>query len=48
LGRKGISYLSLTLLIDRNGKIAESHAGVVDKDNFESKIRSLLHENAAK
>jgi hypothetical protein len=36
------------LLIDRNGKIAESHAGVVDKDNFESKIRSLLQENAAK
>jgi peroxiredoxin len=31
-----------------NGKVAESHAGVVDKDNFENKIRSLLHENAAK
>jgi peroxiredoxin len=44
----GVINMPLTLLIDRNGKIAESHAGVVDKDNFESKIRSLLHENAAK
>ena len=44
----GVINMPLTLLIDRNGKIAESHAGVVDKDNFESKIRSLLHENEAK
>jgi thiol-disulfide isomerase/thioredoxin len=44
----GVINMPVTLLIDRNGKIAESHAGVVDKDNFESKIRSLLHENAAK
>jgi thioredoxin-related protein len=44
----GVINMPLTLLIDRNGKIAESHAGVVDKDNFENKIRSLLQENAAK
>jgi cytochrome c biogenesis protein CcmG/thiol:disulfide interchange protein DsbE len=44
----GVINMPLTLLIDRNGKIAESHGGVVDKDNFEAKIRSLLHENAAK
>ena len=45
--RFGLLNMPLTLLIDRNGRIAESHAGVVDKDNFESKIRSLLQENAA-
>jgi thiol-disulfide isomerase/thioredoxin len=44
----GVINMPLTLLIDRNGKIAESHDGVVDKDNFEGKIRSLLHENAAR
>ena len=44
----GVTNMPLTLLIDRNGKIADLHAGVVDKDSFESKIRSLLHENAAK
>jgi hypothetical protein len=27
---------------------AESHSGVVDKDNSESKIRGLLRDNAAK
>jgi hypothetical protein len=40
--------MPLTLLIDRNGNIAESHAGVVDKDIFEAKIRSLLQESTAK
>jgi peroxiredoxin len=44
----GVINMPLTLLIDRNGMIAESHAGVVDKNRFEGKIRSLLHENAAK
>jgi len=34
--------MPLTLLIDRNGKIAVSHAGVVDKDDFEAHIRQLL------
>jgi hypothetical protein len=34
----------MTLLIDRNGKIAESHAGMVDKYAFENKIKALLHE----
>jgi hypothetical protein len=38
----------MTLLIDRNGKIAESHAGMVDKDAFENKIKTLLHESPAK
>jgi hypothetical protein len=37
----------MTLLIDRNGKIAESHAGMVNKDDFEKKIKGLLHESPA-
>jgi hypothetical protein len=30
----GMINMPLTLLIDRNSRIAESHAGVVDEDNF--------------
>jgi len=44
----GVINMPLTLLIDRNGKIAESHAGVVDKDSFEAKIRSLLQASTTK
>jgi peroxiredoxin len=44
----GLPSLPMTLLIDRNGKIAESHAGMVDKDAFENKIKTLLHESPAK
>jgi hypothetical protein len=44
----GLPSLPMTLLIDRDGKIAESHAGMVDKDAFENKIKALLHESAAK
>ena len=44
----GLTSMPLTLLIDRNGNIAEAHAGVVDKDNFEAKIRSLLQQVAAR
>ncbi len=40
--------MTLTLLIDRDGKLAESHAGMVDKDAFENKIKMLLHESTAK
>lgn len=36
--------LPITLLIDRQGRIAESHIGMVDKDNWESRIRELLKE----
>jgi cytochrome c biogenesis protein CcmG/thiol:disulfide interchange protein DsbE len=38
----GLTEMPLTLLIDRDGKIAYSHAGVVDKDEFEGQIRALL------
>jgi cytochrome c biogenesis protein CcmG/thiol:disulfide interchange protein DsbE len=37
-----LESMPLTLLIDRDGKIAVSHAGVVDKDDFESHLKELL------
>src|SRR5690242_3085639 len=37
-----LDSMPLTLLIDRNGRIAVSHAGVVNKDDFESYIKTLL------
>lgn len=43
----GLPALPMTLLIDRDGKIAESHAGMVDKDAFENKIKRLLLQNPA-
>lgn len=36
--------LPITLLIDRQGRIAESHIGVVDKKDWENKIVALLDE----
>ncbi len=43
MGQKfGLQSMPLTLLIDRQGKIAVTHAGIVDKDNFESHIQQLL------
>lgn len=38
-----VEEMPLTLLIDRRGRIAYSHAGVVDKVSFERNIESLLH-----
>ena len=40
--RYGLQEMPLTLLIDRQGKIAVSHTGVVDKDAFEGELRMLL------
>jgi peroxiredoxin len=37
-----LKSMPMTLLIDREGRIAVSHSGMVDKDDWESKIRSLL------
>jgi cytochrome c biogenesis protein CcmG/thiol:disulfide interchange protein DsbE len=39
-----ITNLPITILIDRQGRIADRHLGVVDKDRWEEQIRSLLHE----
>jgi hypothetical protein len=37
--------LPVTLLIDRQGRIAETQVGVVDESAFEQDIRSLLGEH---
>jgi hypothetical protein len=39
-----LSEMPLTVLIDRKGRIAVSHAGVVDPKVFEADIRMLLAE----
>jgi len=44
----GVDSMPMTLLIDRDGKIAASHVGMVDKDAFESEIQILLKESAPK
>lgn len=41
-----INSLPVTLLIDRQGRMAETHVGVVDKDAFEQDIRGLLNEGS--
>lgn len=46
--RFGVTGMPVTLLIDRNGKIADTQTGVVDKDVFEKEIQILLKEPAAK
>ncbi len=38
----GVDNLPVTLLIDRDGKIAASHSGVVEKEAFEKEIQALL------
>ncbi|MEG9431202.1 redoxin domain-containing protein [Terriglobus sp. ADX1] len=42
--RYGLREMPLTLLIDRKGRIAVAHAGVVDRDAFEREIQTLLAE----
>jgi beta-lactamase regulating signal transducer with metallopeptidase domain/peroxiredoxin len=42
--RFGLTSMPMTLLIDKDGKIAVSHVGVVDKENFESNIQRLLKQ----
>lgn len=40
--RFGLTSMPTTLLIDKDGRVAVSHTGVVDKGNFEDNIRQLL------
>jgi peroxiredoxin len=40
----GVTSLPVTLLIDRNGKIADTHVGMVDKEAWEEEIRTLIQE----
>jgi hypothetical protein len=42
--RYDITNMPVTLLIDRQGKIAEAHVGMVDKDAWEQEIQQLLNE----
>jgi len=42
--RYQLKSLPVTLLIDRNGRIADSHVGVVDKVKWEEQIQKLLQE----
>ncbi len=41
-GRFHVEEMPLTLLIDRSGRVAQSHAGIVDKTQFEKDIQELL------
>jgi peroxiredoxin len=40
----GITSLPVTILIDREGRIADWHVGMVDKTAWENEIRTLLRE----
>jgi thiol-disulfide isomerase/thioredoxin len=42
-----VTSMPVTLLIDRDGRIADQHVGVVDKDAWEHKIRDLLQERTS-
>jgi peroxiredoxin len=42
--RFNLTAMPLTLLIDRQGRIAVAHAGIVDRPQFESDVRQLLSE----
>jgi len=39
----GLGDMPLSVLIDRDGRIADSHSGVVDRNAWESKIQQLLN-----
>jgi hypothetical protein len=41
----GLGPMPMSVLIDRDGKVADSHSGVVDKDSFEKGVRLLLQES---
>lgn len=42
--RYGLGAMPMAVLIDKSGLIADSHAGVVDKSQWESEINLLLAE----
>jgi peroxiredoxin len=46
LGKQyGLDGMPLTALVDREGRIADVHAGIVEKAATQEKIRALLQEN---
>ena len=46
--RFGLKEMPLTVLIDREGRIAVSHAGVVDRATFERDLQQLLREKVSR
>jgi thiol-disulfide isomerase/thioredoxin len=42
----GVEAMPVTLLIDRNGNIAATHSGMVNKATFEAEIQSLLRDES--
>jgi cytochrome c biogenesis protein CcmG/thiol:disulfide interchange protein DsbE len=40
-----VMNMPMTLLIDRHGRVALSHVGIVDKAKWETGIRQLLDES---
>src|SRR5262249_19322281 len=44
--RYHVTNLPVTLLIDRDGRIADQHVGLVVKEKWEQAIQVLLHERA--
>lgn len=40
----GLEAMPMTLVIDRDGKIAVSHTGLVDKAGFDGEVRAVLGE----
>jgi cytochrome c biogenesis protein CcmG/thiol:disulfide interchange protein DsbE len=47
LGKQyGLVGMPLTALVDRGGRIADLHQGIVDKAAIKQKIAALLHESS--
>jgi thiol-disulfide isomerase/thioredoxin len=44
--RYGLEAMPLTALVDRDGRIAYSRSGLVNKTATDQRIRALLHESA--
>ena len=40
----GVESMPVSILIDRNGRIADTHSGMVEKDSWETEIQKLLGE----
>lgn len=44
----GLEGMPLTAFVDRGGKVADAHSGLLDRSAAEQKIRALLQESAKK
>jgi peroxiredoxin len=42
-----VAAMPVTLLIDREGRIAASHVGLVSKSNYKAEVETLLNERAS-